>query len=103
MPTAIEWCDETWNPLRGTGDSRWMCQKISPGCDNCYASRLNHRFGGPEYPVSFSPPVDPPQPNSWCVRLDERVRTQPYHWKRPRMIFVCSMTDLFGEWVPDEW
>jgi protein gp37 len=93
--SAIEWTDATWNPIRGSA-GRWTCRKISPGCDFCYASRLNHRFGGPNYAHVGSLAAD-------VARLDERVLRQPYHWREPRKIFVCSMTDLFGEWVPDEW
>lgn len=91
MPTAIEWCDETWNPLRGT-KGRWTCTKISEGCQNCYAERLNLRFGGPEYKHGAD-----------MLRLDAEALTRPFRWKRPRRIFVCSMTDLFEERVQDEW
>jgi protein gp37 len=57
---------------------------------------MNKRFGGPEYPHVGEPDKD-------AVRLDERVLTQPSRWKRPRTVFVCSMTDLFEESVPFEW
>ncbi len=93
--SAIEWTDATWNPLRGTA-GKWTCSKISDGCTNCYASSMNRRFGGSEYPRVGELRVD-------TVRLDELVLTQPSRWKRPRMIFVCSMTDLFEESVPFEW
>ena len=89
--TAIEWTDSTWNPLRGTKGT-WSCIKISTGCEFCYAQRLNVRLGGPEYKVGAD-----------TLRLDETILTQPLRWKRPRRIFVCSMTDLFEERVPDEW
>lgn len=46
--TTISWTDSTWNPIRGTR-GRWKCEKISPGCQSCYAERLNMRFGGPAY------------------------------------------------------
>lgn len=95
--SSIEWTDATWNPIR-VAPHQWYCETISPGCDNCYASMFNHRWGAPKYPRVGTPPADRP-----AVYLDEQVRTQPYRWKRPRMIFVCSMTDLFGEWVPDAW
>jgi len=79
MPTKIEWCHETWNPITG-------CSPISEGCKNCYAQRmaqrLKGRFGYPEdepFRVTFHPD-----------RLD-----QPLKWKKPQMIFVCSMGDLF--------
>jgi len=95
--SAIEWTDATWNPLRqfGPGD-RWMCQKVSPGCDYCYASRLNVRFGGSEYGR-----VGDRWPG--LAMLVDQVLKLPLHWSRPRRVFVCSMTDLFGEWVDEAW
>lgn len=94
--SAIEWTDASWNPIRGTTFDRWMCQKISPGCDNCYASAFNQRWGGMEYPREGSL-------NESAWRLDMKALHAPTHWKRPRRIFVCSMTDLFGDWVTDSW
>lgn len=88
--TSIEWCDSTWNPIRGT-KGRWYCTHVSEGCRNCYAERLNVRWGGPEY-----------KPGADTFRLDEKVLQQPLHWKKPRRIFVCDMTDLFHEDIP-EW
>ncbi len=77
--SAIEWTDATWNPVTG-------CQKVSPGCDNCYAERITIRFNrGPFEDVRFHED-----------RLD-----QPYRWKRPRMIFVNSMSDTFNSNVTD--
>lgn len=91
--TAIEWADSSWNPIRGIAPNRHMCQKISPGCDNCYASTQVHRFGGQEYSYD----------HVGEVRLDEKALLLPLTWKEPRRVFVCSMTDLFGEWVPQDW
>lgn len=119
--TKIDWADSTWNPVTG-------CLN---GCDYCYARRIAERFrgfapedgngdwntiqyckGGPRlavmnglqarkredgkvvpavYPFGFTPTLH-------RYRLDE-----PRRWKKPRTIFVCSMADLFGDWVPDEW
>lgn len=94
--SAIEWTDATWNPLRAAfPPDRWVCRKISSGCDNCYASTLNRRFGGSEYE-----PVSQNQPRA---QLDYKAVCLPGHWRRPRRVFVCSMTDLFGEWVPWGW
>jgi protein gp37 len=88
MPTKIEWTQESWNPLSG-------CTKISTGCRNCYAERmakrLAGRFGYPEQPDHFKVTLHPD-------KLD-----QPYKWKKPRMIFVCSMGDLFHFDVPDDY
>ena len=104
--TPIEWTDATWNPIRAKGDlGRWYCQKISPGCDHCYASRLNKRFGGKAYaPVELGALTAARQAVAdGDIYLDEKTLAQPVHWKRPRRVFVCSMTDLFGEWVSDDW
>ena len=85
MPTKIEWADEVWNPVTG-------CTPISAGCTNCYASRMMGRglpkmgHEGPFSQVQFHPD-----------RLDI-----PMRWKKPRRIFVGSMTDLFHEQVTDE-
>lgn len=95
--TAIEWADATWNPIK-VSTHRWYCEKISPGCDNCYASTFNRRMGGEQYPTvkesatGTKPPIIP--------SLDDRTLGQVATWKKPRRVFVCSMTDLFGEWVP---
>ena len=110
--SAIEWTDATWNPIRGLGPNRWQCRKLSPGCDHCYASKLNRRFGAEEYAkegaVSLyadhgEAPIADFTNHAAFVRLDQKALAQPLHWKKPRRIFVCSVTDLFGEWVPDEW
>lgn len=90
MPTKIEWTDETWNPIRGTV-GKWHCTKVSEGCKYCYAERLNRRFGGPAYVVGAD-----------TLRLDKKVLEKPLHWKKPRRVFVCSMTDLFHEDLTDE-
>lgn len=81
--SSIEWTDATWNPIRGT-KGRHHCVRISEGCKHCYAATMNHRFGGPDYVVGADTP-----------RLDEEALLQPLKWKKPRQIFVCSMTDLF--------
>ena len=98
--TKIEWTDATWNPIRArnraTGKAGHFCVHVSPGCSNCYAERMQPRFGNPiRYAAQDAGKVD--------VFLDERVVCEPLSWKRPRMVFVCSMTDLFGEFVEDSW
>jgi protein gp37 len=82
--TAIEWTDATWNPVTG-------CTRITAGCDNCYAARFSERFRGvPNH--SFE--------NGFDLTLrPERIK-QPIAWRRPRMIFVNSMSDLFHKDVP---
>lgn len=82
--TGIEWTDATWNPTTG-------CDKVTPGCDHCYAETIAHRFAGTKaYPDGFAVTLRP-------ERLD-----QPLRWRRPRRIFVNSMSDLFHKDVPDE-
>lgn len=75
--TKIAWADATWNPITG-------CSKVSPGCKNCYAETLTERFGG-----DFSKIV-----------LHRDRLEQPLKWKKPRRIFVNSMSDLFHKDVP---
>ena len=83
--SAIEWTDATWNPVTG-------CTKITRGCDNCYAERLAERFRGtPGHAFE----------NGFDLTLrPERLR-QPSSWKRPRRIFVNSMSDLFHKEIPE--
>ena len=82
--TAIEWTDATWNPVTG-------CTKISAGCDHCYAERFSERFRGtPNHP--FKSGFD-------LTLRPERIE-QPLSWRKPRMIFVNSMSDLFHKEVP---
>lgn len=106
--TKIEWCDYTWNPVTG----------CLHGCDYCYARKFAKRFGidgsapgvlrvsfNPKYPgvwEQYEKPKNPfPhifKPTFHRYRLDE-----PQKIKIPSKIFVCSMADLFEDWVPDEW
>jgi protein gp37 len=81
--TAISWTDATWNPVTG-------CTKVSPGCAHCYAEAITLRFkrGGPYLPGKTT------------IRLHPDRLDQPLRWRRPRRIFVCSMSDLFHEDVP---
>jgi protein gp37 len=83
--SAIEWTDTTWNPVTG-------CTKISAGCDNCYASRFSERFRGvPGHPFE----------TGFDLTLRPGRLQQPLQWKRPRMIFVNSMSDLFHKDIPE--
>ncbi len=82
--TAIEWTEATWNPVTG-------CTRISTGCKNCYAERLARRLqamGCYNYRNGFE------------VTLQPRMLRRPFAWKRPRRVFVNSMSDLFHDDVP---
>lgn len=93
--SAIEWTDATWNPLRG-------CSRVSAGCQHCYAERVAHRFSGAGQPYEG---LIYPSTKGWNgkVRLVPEVLGQPWHWVKPRRIFVNSMSDLFHESVPFEY
>jgi protein gp37 len=82
--SAIEWTDATWNPVTG-------CTKISRGCDHCYAERLAERFRGVR---------GHPFETGFDLTLRPERLGQPLAWKRPRTIFVNSMSDLFHKDVP---
>lgn len=90
MPTKIEWTHipgfkgETWNPVTG-------CIKVSPGCTHCYAETLTLRFkrGGPF------------MKGQTTITCHENRVNIPLHWRDPRCVFTCSMSDLFQDGVPD--
>lgn len=83
--SAIEWTDATWNPVRG-------CRKVSPGCKHCYAEVFAERWRGiPNHPYG----------QGFDLRLVPEKLDEPLRWKRPRRIFVNSMSDLFQEDVPE--
>lgn len=93
MPTKIEWVKnpdgtpgETWNPVTG-------CTPISEGCANCYAKRMAHRLRG-----RFGYAADEP----FKVTLHPERLEEPFRWRKPRRVFVCSMSDLFHPDVPYE-
>ena len=82
--SAIEWTDSTWNPVTG-------CTKVSAGCKHCYAERMAERLqamGVPQYRDGFK------------LALHPEALELPLRWKKPRCIFVNSMSDLFHEDVP---
>ena len=88
MPTrsSIEWTENTWNPVSG-------CTKISHGCKHCYAERMSKRLqamGVDKYRDGFS------------VSTHEHTLGKPLTWKRPRLVFVNSMSDLFHKSVPSD-
>nr|DAF49168.1 MAG TPA: Protein of unknown function (DUF5131) [Caudovirales sp. ctrNG92] len=114
--TKIDWADATWNPVTG----------CLHGCEYCYARRIAERFGLKQMPILTDYPVlhEPvrctdtyaymrdtgistgkiqPYPFDFLPTFHRYKLDEPQHWKQPRNIFVCSMADLFGDWVPDEW
>lgn len=99
--SAIEWTDATWTPIRArnkaTGKVGWHCEHASPGCKHCYSESFN------EVRLGTGLPFKPGHRDDVEHFLDEAMLLAPLRWRRPRRIFVCSMTDLFGEWVPDAW
>lgn len=84
--SAIEWTETTWNPVTG-------CTQVSPGCDHCYALNFAERFRG----VSGHP-----YEAGFDLTLREARLHLPLLWRRPRIVFVNSMSDLFHHQVPDE-
>jgi protein gp37 len=104
-PSKIQWTDNVWNPVRG-------CSRVSDGCRHCYAERIAARFSGPGQPYEGLA--------SWRLRCidDDNQRnegrwtgkvaliagqlSQPMRWRRPRRIFVNSMSDLFHEGLTNE-
>lgn len=98
--SQIEWTDATWNPLRG-------CSRISPGCVNCYAERMAARgLPGLSSPATGEPfAIMTPSGPRWTgkVELIESKLLEPLRWRKPRIVFCNSMSDLFHERVPDEW
>jgi protein gp37 len=84
IDSKIEWTESTWNPVTG-------CTKISTGCKNCYAERMTirlHSMGQHNYRNGFKPTCHP------------HTLSLPLNWKKPQMIFVNSMSDLFHEKIP---
>ncbi len=99
MTTDIAWTDETWNPLVG-------CSVTSPGCTNCYAMKMAARLeamGTPHYKGLTEKVNGKAVWTGQVAQASEKTLTQPLRWKKPRMIFVNSMGDLFHPDVPDEW
>lgn len=117
--TKIDWCDATWNPVTG----------CLHGCEYCYARSIAERFGGAsethnneccnecqwvtegtgeihelnEPIYDFDNERNAPYPFDFDPTFYRYRLYEPKRWTKPRTIFVCSMADLFGDWVPDEW
>lgn len=96
--TSIEWAESSWNPIRGQ-NARHTCARLSPGCDNCYAATMTRRGLMGTAPIDYGVGEVLNDP----ARLDETALRQPLRWKKPRKVFVASMTDIAGSWVPDAW
>ena len=93
--TGIEWTQATWNPTTG-------CDRVSAGCDNCYALTLARRLramGNPKYQNDGDPSTSGP---GFALTLHADQLSLPHRWKSPRVIFVNSMSDLFHPEVPVE-
>lgn len=98
--TGIGWTDATWSPVVG-------CSKASTGCTRCYAASMSNRLSKmPTTAEKYADLVVRPEGKPWefngTVRCYSHLLDQPYRWKRPRKIFVCSMSDLFHKEVPDD-
>jgi len=106
--SKIEWTDSSWTPIRARKKDDfdpsardperlgWHCEHVSEGCRNCYAKTINRRLGtGLDFKPGHRDGVE--------IFLDEKMLLAPLRWKKPRRIFVCSMTDLFADFVKDEW
>jgi protein gp37 len=93
--TTIEWTERTWNPVTG-------CDRVSPGCDHCYALTLaarlkamgNRRYQQDGHPVTSGP--------GFGLTLHRDLVDAPRHWRKPAVVFVNSMSDLFHERIPFE-
>jgi protein gp37 len=93
--SSIEWTEATWNPVTG-------CDRVSPGCDHCYALTLAARLkamGSPKYQYDGDPRTSGP---GFGITLHPDELTAPRRWRRPRRVFVNSMSDLFHPKVPTQ-
>ncbi len=95
MSTKIEWTSETWNPVRG-------CARVSPGCEHCYAERQarRHDHPGGAYEGLTELTRKGPRWNGKVLQVAQKLE-EPLHWRKPRRVFVNSMSDLFHEGVHD--
>jgi protein gp37 len=93
MPTKIEWATETWNPTTG-------CDRISAGCDHCYALTMAKRLkamGQAKYQTDGDPRTSGP---GFGVAVHPDSLDDPLHWRKPRLVFVNSMSDLLHAKIP---
>jgi len=97
---GITWTDRTWNPIAG-------CSRVSEGCRNCYAERMAGRLasmGLPKYTAVVRHGDSGAPVGRWNgqICVDEAALDAPLHWRKPSMVFVNSMSDLFHPGVPDD-
>jgi protein gp37 len=94
---GIAWTDQTWNPIRG-------CSRVSEGCRNCYAEGVAARFSGPGLPFEGLARRTAKGLPQWTgkVRMVPERMADPLRWKRPRRVFVNSVSDLFHEGLSNE-
>lgn len=93
--TGIQWTEQTWNPVTG-------CDRISPGCDHCYALTLAKRLkamGSAKYQADGDPRTSGP---GFAVTVHQDALWEPLRWRKPRVVFVNSMSDVFHARVPDD-
>jgi protein gp37 len=91
--SSIEWTDTTWNPTTG-------CDRVSAGCDNCYALTMARRLkamGSAKYQRDGDPVTSGP---GFGLTVHHDTLDEPFHWRKPRRVFVNSMSDLFHRDVP---
>lgn len=97
--TSIEWTDATWNPVRG-------CARVSKGCEHCYAEGVARRFAGPGQPyeglVRLGKDGKPRAQWNGELRFVPEKLAEPLSWRKPRRVFVNSMSDLFHEGLTNE-
>lgn len=86
--TGIQWTDATWNPIRG-------CSRVSEGCRNCYAEKVAYRFSGEGQPYEGLV-TEKGRWNGEVMWVEEHI-DDPLRWRKPRMVFVNSMSDMFHE------
>lgn len=104
--TDIEWASAVWNPVQG-------CSKCSAGCDRCYAEHMSARLAGVakgriargEDPAGFGPYLHVIEDGQWNgdIYLNRRVLNDPFAWRKPSLVFVNSMSDLFHRNVPTDY
>jgi protein gp37 len=96
VTTTIEWTDVTWNPTRG-------CSRVSEGCRNCYAERMAARYSGLGQAFEGFAKSTPAGPR-WTGRVElvPSKLDEPLHWRKPRRVFVNSMSDLFHDTIGRE-